>query len=238
MAITPTEIEIRRRIWDKKFQKELRKYFNNLRKGVEEAESFSQLQLQVNLLIDKSNLTDVLYKLWIGCASDFGKFTYNRLKNQKSFSLLEFGIISYIQGVVFQRVTKINTFSKIFLARILNRAYDDGLSIPNTVKEIRNVFKGWSKWRATKIARTEVVSASNYGSLQGAKQTGQGLMKTWIATFDSRTRKTHKKAHGQVVGMDEKFKVGNAELEFPGDPQGPAKEVINCRCAIGYKEVE
>jgi hypothetical protein len=34
--------------------------------------------------------------------------------------------------------------------------------------------------------------------------------------------------------MDEKFKVGDAELMFPGDPEGPADEVINCRCAVGY----
>lgn len=238
MAITPTEIEIRRIKWDKKFEKKLRKYFKKFRKINYTAENFSELRLEINTEIDKSNLHNILYNLWIGCVRDFGIFTYNRLKNQKSFSLLEFGVISYIQGVVFNRVTKINTFSKIALGRVLTRAYEDGLSIPNTVKEIKSVFGSWSKWRARRIARTEVVSASNYGSLQGAKQTGEGLQKYWIATFDSRTRKTHKKAHGQTVEMNEKFKVGKAELEFPGDPRGSAKEVINCRCAIGYKEVD
>ena len=236
--ITADEIEIRRIKWDKKFQKDLSKYFKKLKKIDYSTESFSQLQLDVNRAVDKSGLTNVLYKLWLACVRDFGIFTYGRLKNQKSFNLLEFGMISYIQGVVFQRVTKINTFSKVALSRILNRAYEDGLSIPNTVKLIKETFTEWSKWRATRIARTEVVSASNYGSLQGAKQTGPGLKKFWISTYDSRTRKTHKKAHGQTVEMDEKFKVGKAELEFPGDPRGPAKEVINCRCAIGYKEVE
>lgn len=240
MAITPTEteIEIRRIKWDKKFEKELNKIFIKLKKKKYVAENFSELRLEINTAIEKANLYYTLYNLWIGCVSEFGRFTYNRLKNQKSFNLLEFGAISYIQNIVLQRVSKINLFSKLILGKILTKSFDDGLSIPDTVKQVRGVFGSWSKWRAKRIARTEVVSASNYGSIQGAKQTGLGLKKFWIATFDSRVRKTHKKAHGQTVGMDEKFKVGKAELDFPGDPRGLAKEVINCRCAIGYKEVE
>jgi len=32
------------------------------------------------------------------------------------------------------------------------------------------------------------------------------------------------------VGMNEPFLVGGASLMYPGDPNGPASEIINCRC--------
>jgi hypothetical protein len=34
--------------------------------------------------------------------------------------------------------------------------------------------------------------------------------------------------------MDEPFIVGESELMYPSDPEGPAEEVINCRCAVLY----
>ena len=238
MAMTATEIEIRRIKWDRKFQKELRKYFKKFNKIDYSTASYMDLRMQLNEAINNSNLYNILYNLWIGTVNDFGRFVFGRLKNQKAFNLLEFGALSYIQGVVFNRIQRINDYSKKVLSNILDTAMEEGLSIPNTVKAIKEQFTSWSKWRATRIARTEVVSASNFGSLQGAKQSGAEVKKVWIATFDSRVRKTHKKAHGQTAAMGEKFKVGNAELEFPGDPRGPAKEVINCRCALGYKEVQ
>ena len=56
--------------------------------------------------------------------------------------------------------------------------------------------------------------------------------KVWLATDDSRTRETHDLADGQRTLMSEPFRVGGAALMFPGDPRGPAQEVINCRCSL------
>ena len=39
-------------------------------------------------------------------------------------------------------------------------------------------------------------------------------------------------AGGQVRGIDEPFIVGGAQLRYPGDPQGPARETVQCRCAL------
>src|SRR5690606_9895626 len=58
--------------------------------------------------------------------------------------------------------------------------------------------------------------------------------KRWIATFDNRVRLSHIEAHGQIVNLEEPFTVGGAQLDHPGDFSGPADEVINCRCTMGY----
>lgn len=54
-------------------------------------------------------------------------------------------------------------------------------------------------------------------------------------TIDGRTRKTHFAADGQRRPLDGKFKVGRANLDRPGDPRGPAEEVVNC--VVGSTQV-
>jgi hypothetical protein len=50
------------------------------------------------------------------------------------------------------------------------------------------------------------------------------------STMDNRTRPTHAAADGQVVERDQRFEVGVAHLDYPGDYTGPPDETINCRC--------
>jgi SPP1 gp7 family putative phage head morphogenesis protein len=49
----------------------------------------------------------------------------------------------------------------------------------------------------------------------------------WSATQDERTRDSHFYLNGEVRNVGEEFAKN---LRFPGDPNAPAEEVINCRC--------
>jgi len=88
-----------------------------------------------------------------------------------------------------------------------------------------------SQWevRARRIARTETTAAFNAGAESAYVEVGL-TAKIWVATPDDATRDTHLDAHGQCVGVGERFSVGSSLMMFPGDPSGPAEEVINCRC--------
>lgn len=59
-----------------------------------------------------------------------------------------------------------------------------------------------------------------------------GVYQQWKSRRDSKVRPTHRRANGQTVPIGELFQVGDALLRFPGDPEGPAEETINCRCSI------
>lgn len=92
-----------------------------------------------------------------------------------------------------------------------------------------------SHWevRATRIARTESTAAYNFANLAALADEGW-THKEWMSTHDSRTRPHHVEANGQVVSIAQPFEVGTSLLMMPGDPSGPAFEVINCRCiALG-----
>lgn len=88
------------------------------------------------------------------------------------------------------------------------------------------------------MTRTETMTALNAGAFNGAldeqARTGEQWEKRWQATHDQRVRHTHKEADGQVRDLTRAFRVGDARLQFPGDPQGPPEEVFNCRCSCRY----
>lgn len=109
-----------------------------------------------------------------------------------------------------------------------------GEGIPELQRRVRGVL-GVSEARAQAIARTEVISASNAGSLVTA--TGLSVeTKTWLATADVRTRPTHRSADGQTVELDDLFSVGGFPAQYPGDPRLPPEENVNCRCTVIYGE--
>lgn len=94
---------------------------------------------------------------------------------------------------------------------------------------------GVTAGRARTIARTEIISASNAGSLaQVHLVAGDTDQKEWLATMDSRTREDHVHADGQRVDLHQPFTVGGWTLQYPGDPAGPASETVNCRCTLAY----
>lgn len=93
-----------------------------------------------------------------------------------------------------------------------------------------------ARWpnRAVVIARTEALGALNGSradSFQAfADETDTEMERMWLSTVDSRTRPTHVLADQQRTGVTDPFMVGGFALMFPGDPSGPAQEVIQCRC--------
>lgn len=88
-----------------------------------------------------------------------------------------------------------------------------------------------------------IVTSNTHGAIEGgalaAAQAveaagGQAMFKAWLATTDEKVRGTHAVADGQIVRLREPFRVGISELQHPGDPNGPAHEVIQCRCSTRY----
>lgn len=117
----------------------------------------------------------------------------------------------------------------------IQEGIDDGSGIPDIAKAIQETYDDFSDARSVTIARTEVLAASNAASLGAAKASGASdLQKEWIAADDERTRDDHRKADGQVVGIDENFEVGGSAMAQPGDPSAPPEEVINCRCTVAF----
>ena len=144
-------------------------------------------------------------------------------------------VMGYLGIALNDRLDAVTLTTKNKIASILSDGIRLGTSIQDMSAQIAQEAGGIV--RATRIARTEVISASNLGSIEGARATGLPLDKTWLATRDTRTRDTHDEADGQTVAMDELFNVGGSLLDFPGDFSNNAdvSEIISCRCTLIYQ---
>ena len=94
---------------------------------------------------------------------------------------------------------------------------------------------------AVRNARTAFTGAQNAGRIEGlhqAQELGIEVKKKWMATFDFRTRDTHRELDGQVRDVDDPFVVDGDEIMYPGDPRAKARLVYNCRCTLVYEYPE
>jgi len=89
-------------------------------------------------------------------------------------------------------------------------------------------------YRARRIARTETINATNSATLEGWRQSDVIGGKQWVCAMSDNSRKSHKKANGQIVDIDKPFIVDGEKLMHPGDTSmgASAENVINCRCTM------
>ena len=129
------------------------------------------------------------------------------------------------------------------LQQVLTEAELNGYGI-ETIRgvlshELRNSFTGNVRARAKAIAQTEMISASNQASTFAADSTGLEYRKFWSTSHLQGIRLSHIQAEQDSIARgglrkDQPFING---LMYPGDPSGPAEEVINCRCTVLHEIV-
>ncbi|MDV9194324.1 phage portal protein [Streptomyces sp. Wh19] len=124
------------------------------------------------------------------------------------------------------------TTEQVLRSQLLTHGVAEGESIPELRARIQNVFANLSNFRATMIARTETVGGYSAASHMAALDRG-AVRKTWGATDDTRTRRSHRAAHGSTVAMNKRFPL--TESRWPADPAAPANQSIQCRCFLTFE---
>jgi HK97 family phage portal protein len=223
------------------FRKELReleKGFNNITKAEE-------MKKVVDRVINNNKLEwqKILTVFYVEIVKEFGTDTYNKLQKKKEIKLFDVWldrIKKFIAKIVGERVIGITDTTKEKIKNTIDNGISEGLAISIISKNIKNMYENnFNKSRATTISQTETITASNYGSLQGAKESGANVKKIWIYTQDKRTRDSHKAMGSHPpVELDGYFNVNGSKMGFPCDSSmgASASEVVRCRCAIGYTD--
>ena len=161
------------------------------------------------------------------------------------------GLTQYQQGMVDSYQDLLERGSSQALDRVLrDRRFDSTVAsaIENdevlTADQIEMMVGRYTDrlldMRAETIARTETQRILNEARDEATRQIvdqagfepGQ-VIRTWVAVNDARTRDSHAGLDGQERGLDEPFETEDGvEIMYPGDPDAPAEEVINCRCTL------
>ena len=226
----------------KKFASDVKTY------GVDVARSRLGLELWSDELI---KIFERMYKETV---ITFGNATYRVLKIEANQKADTFGfnaiwtkdVLAFLSQQGFELVSDITKTTKDKLLSIIDKAINEGSSIDQIVKNILSDDQlGYAAFRARRIARTEVMRASNIGAMKGAEAHDFEVDKQWISARDIRTRRIprnefdHIALDGVVVDYNETFNsVGKEGQQVaamqPGDITQPAGFTINCRCAVGF----
>lgn len=102
---------------------------------------------------------------------------------------------------------------------------NEGASVDRIAEMVLEVFDV-NRSRARRIARTEIAQAFNFGRYAAMDAAGVEKIE-WLSARDDRVRDSHEEVDGDVITLGDQFKNG---LRYPSDPEGPAEEVVNCRC--------
>ena len=196
--------------------------------------------------IDKNagNFERYFTSTWQGIVEEVGTATFNALieaaeggkkaagVKKNAFDPWDRLIQKTIKEQGASKVVAVTDHTKEVIQKIIREGRKNEETVDQIGRKIKAKYDDFSRYRAFRIARTEVVAASNYASINAAKQSKVVDYKEWVSSHDDRVRKSHEDVHGQKIPLDEKFKNG---LLFPADySANKPSETIQCRCTIAY----
>lgn len=166
----------------------------------------------------------------------WAKDVLDDLGQSAKFDIVNPLIPQYVQQESAKRITgDVHETTREALRQTLEEGVRAGESVEDLQVRIEDVFDEADEVRSERIARTEVVGASNWATREAQKASGIVKKRAWVATRDGRTRASHADMDGVEVGIDEPFRFKSGEntgkaAEYPGG-SGIAAEDIQCRCA-------
>jgi hypothetical protein len=212
------------------------------------AKHFSEVstpQEMLNYEINPEPMEKAYTELYRRVGGDFALSTFRGLKSSGHYrikTITESDYRDYIENwlrtVAADRVVGVNDVTVGKIRSVLDKAISQDMGIAETSRIMSREISGISRIRSERIARTEIVAASNKGALVSAQATGLTLKKSWLSTRDDRTRESHVDADGQTKALAEPFLVDGEQMEAPGDPSASPGLVINCRCTVIFEQAE
>ena len=137
----------------------------------------------------------------------------------------------------------LNRFSKndLFKSRtseIINTIISQTSSLDDIVDKIKTHN---NNPRAKVISKTELGIAQSSVELQAMLRIAKEkpVSKYWVGVLDDRIRDSHFEAtsfyvRSNAIPLNESFNVNGSMMMHPRDFNAPAKEIVNCRCYLGY----
>jgi HK97 family phage portal protein len=205
----------------------IKNYFYNQRRVALESVNKHQSDALMNWVLQDKELKDkvspyILASLKAGIEHGKGFF------GKKDFAddALDAKLESYLVMSA-QKITKINQTVKNQMKEGLAEGVQAGETVMQLADRVRDIYN-MAAGRAIMIARTETAGAVNGGSFIYYGEVGVPS-KEWLTAGDEVVRESHQIIDGEVVSIEQRFNNG---LRYPGDMDGEAGEVINCRCTI------
>lgn len=150
-----------------------------------------------------------------------------------AFDITDPLVVGWINSEAFVQSKLITEATIIGIRRVMTQAINEGWTIDEIARQFDVILGRSLDFRSVRIARTEINTAYNRGTMFGYEDAGV-KEKTWlsarIVSGPGKSRDAHLAADGQTVLIGNPFIVMGEQLDYPGDPKGSAANIVNCRC--------
>ena len=175
-----------------------------------------------------------LTPIWIEAAKRgidfFNQIHISKGEDKVKYEDLEKNITDWMKGYSETQIGYINNTTRNQVQRIIK----NGLATKDSVDKIANDLVQYigniANSRSRTIAETEIHNVFSKSNFLSATYKGF-QSKTWNSQEDNRVRPSHVQLDGMTVPIEAEFKEN---LKYPGDPDAPSEEILNCRCFLLY----
>lgn len=175
---------------------------------------------------------------------DKGELEMGKLLIGVTFDVENPRVSAFISRRKFRFAKDISNTTQKQLQEVFRVALNEGEGIYEMTKRVQALFESKKKYEAERIARSEVIRASNFGAEQAYLQSGVVSEKEWIVSRDERLCPFCQPMNGRrvVVGMayfqrgdvihgtDEEGNIVSANLDYEDIFHPPLHP--NCRCTL------
>ena len=239
MIVTPRK----RKPFETKYARKFRLALREQLARVLAINDYNGIESRLLTLVTPDPIRRVFVELYREVGTHFAKLAENQFKDG---DIWEMEMERYALEIAGEHITWITETSRELILDSVRKgvkvAQEQGLGISQATdiiqRELLQRYGKIERWRAMRIANTEILTASNRGAQVAteklAERYGVPMKKTWLIGGRN-VRDTHQAANGQSVGLKADFVVGGHLAKMPGDPRLPAEETINCKCTVIYE---
>lgn len=208
--------------------------------GMDSGRAEQRLDIDVDDLFDENDHADVaaIEKLFTELCEQRGEEQLADLGVELEVALSNASVSRFVQRASVQVLSQTVSTTRDRLRTAFAKVAKEGGAVADYVRAVDEVFDS-RRDNALLIARTEVLGGYNFAGMDAAKQSGVVRAKEWMTADDELVREAHSEAEAQgPIDMDEAWEMDDGTetfaMQFPGDPDGPASLVCNCRCTMTY----
>lgn len=152
-----------------------------------------------------------------------------------AFDLATKPVQDYLKNRTFEFSFEVNQETNAKISATLQEGVKNGEAIPELRERITTLFGDMEKYRAERIARSEVVRASNFAATEAYEQSGVVEQLQWLTTEDDRTDDECASMDGKIISLGESFlkqgeNIGKLTMDY-GDVDFPPLHP-SCRCTV------
>jgi len=242
-----------------KFEKKLLDYFDKQREAVlsfalkEEKSVQKDIYDMSNWTFDRQEWDDLLQSIGEEAIHEiylvYGPIVFEKLRYivqgtslMGGFDVLNPEVLNYIRNRSYTFAQQVNNTTEQKLKKELSEAMIEGESMREIAERMESVFVNATSVRASMIARTETIRASNGAANNIYSLSGVVEAKEWLTARDERTCAFCRPMDGKIVAVNGSFfNVGDVVSGMEGEKEVffTTKESIlypplhvRCRCCI------